>query len=186
MKLTLVLAGEMTSGKGTIAKYIVGKHNSGSYRFSTMLRDVAHRMYLEENRENLQKLSIMFRENFGQAMLSLVISKDLENDPHEIVVLDGARRLSDISNLKKAGNFKLVYVEATPEKRFERITARNENTDDAKKTFEEFKRDHNIEVERTILELKNHADHVVDNNGSLDELYKQIDAIIQSLKSKLL
>lgn len=186
MKLILALAGEMTSGKGTVAKYIVEKHNGAAYRFSTMLRDVAHRMYIEENRENLQKLSQIFRQNFGESKLSEVIAKDLANDPHEIVVLDGARRLSDLDRLRELENFRLVYVEASPENRFARINARGENTDDAGKTFEGFKKDHATEVERTILELKNHADYIVNNNGGLDELYEQIDDIIKSIRSSQL
>lgn len=182
MKIILGLAGEMASGKGTIAKYIVEKHKGSSYRFSTMLRDIAHRLYLDENRENLQKLPTVLRENFREDILSEVMSKDVENDPHEVIAIDGPRRLTDISNLKRLENFKLVYVEASPEKRFERITERDENTDDAKKTLEGFKKDHDSEAELQIRELKNNADYVIDNNGSFGNLYKQIDEIIKSLK----
>ena len=178
-KIILGLAGEIASGKGTIAKYICEKHGGSSHRFSTILRDIANRMYLEESRENLQKISTIFRENFFGDILSSVIAKDVENDEHEIIAIDGVRRLADIEYLKKLSEFKLVYIEADIEKRYERITARGENTDDTTKTFEEFKKDHEREAELQIKDLKNHADFIINNNGNLEELYKQVDEIIK-------
>lgn len=179
MAIILGLAGEIASGKGTVAKYIMEKYNGSSHRFSTMLRDVARRMYLEENRENLQKISTIFRENFFDDILSSVIAKDVKNDNHGVIAIDGVRRLADIAYLKKLEGFKLVYIEALLEKRYERITQRGENSDDNNKTLEEFKKDHEREAELQIRELKNHSNYVVDNNGSFDELYKQVDKIIE-------
>jgi len=178
-KIILGLAGEIASGKGTVAKYICEKHGGSSHRFSTMLRDVAKRMYLEENRENLQKISTIFREKFFDDILSAVITKDVENDPHEIIAIDGVRRLADIAYLQKLSGFKLVYIDADIEKRFKRITKRRENSDDNEKTLEEFKKDHEREAELQIRDLINKADFVVDNNGICKELYDQIDKIIK-------
>lgn len=180
MRIVVGLAGEIASGKGTTAKYIMEKFNGGTHRFSTALRDVAQRMYLEENRENLQKISTIFRENFFGDILSAVIAKDVQNDEHEIIAIDGVRRMADITYLKKIPGFKLAYIEADMEKRYERITKRGENTDDTSKTFEEFKKDHEREAEKQIRDLKDKADFVIDNNGSIEELYKQIDEIIKS------
>jgi dephospho-CoA kinase len=178
-KIVLGLAGEIASGKGTVAKYICEKHDGSSHRFSTMLRDVAKRMYLEENRENIQKISTIFRHNFSDDLMSKVIFHDVKNDEHNYITVDGVRRTPDIDYLKKLSGFKLIYIEADMEKRYERLTKRGENTDDGNKSFEEFKEDHKRETELRIRDLKNIADFVVDNNGSFDELYKQIDKIIK-------
>jgi len=177
-KIILGLAGEIASGKGTTAKYITEKYKGSTHRFSTVLRDVAKRVYLEENRENLQKLSTVFRENFFDDILSAVIAKDVENDEHEIIAIDGVRRMADISYLQKISGFKLVYIETDIKKCFERIIRRGENADDNEKTFEEFEKDHQREAERQILDLKDKADFVIDNNGSFEKLYRQIDNII--------
>jgi dephospho-CoA kinase len=177
-KIILGIAGEIASGKGTVAKYIRERYNGNAHRFSTVLRDVAKRMYLEENRENLQKISTIMRENFFDDILSSVIAKDVESDEHEIIAIDGVRRLADITYLQKIPSFKLVYIETDMEKRYERIILRGENTDDKTKTFEEFKKDHEREAELQIKDLKNQADFIVDNNGSFEELYQQVDEII--------
>jgi len=182
-KIILGISGEIASGKGTVAKYLVEKHGGSSHRFSTMLRDVAKRMYLEESRENLQKISTVFRENFDDNLLSMVIAKDVENDEHEIVAIDGVRRMADIAYLQKIPGFKLVYIDADMKKRFERIVSRGENSDDNSKTFEEFKKDHEREAELQIRDLKNQADFVVDNDGSFEELYRQVDNIINKCEN---
>ncbi|MDD3487597.1 MAG: AAA family ATPase [Candidatus Moranbacteria bacterium] len=182
MKIVLGLAGEIASGKGTVARYIIEKHQGNSHRFSTMLRDIAKRMHLEESRENLQKISTIFRQNFHDDILSEVIAGDVKEDGHKIISIDGVRRLADIAYLTKLPEFKLVYIDADMDKRYERIIKRGENSDDTQKTFEEFKRDHEKEAELQIRELKNQADFVVDNNGNFESLYGQIDQIIEKAK----
>jgi dephospho-CoA kinase len=179
MKLILGITGEIASGKGTVAKYICEKHGGNAHRFSTALRDVARRMYLPESRENLQKISTIFRGNFFDDILSAVIAKDVENDKCEIIAIDGVRRMADISYLKKLAGFKLIYIEAEIEKRYERITKRGENVDDNSKTFEDFEKDHKREAELQIRDLEKQSDFIVNNNGSFEGLYKQIDDIIK-------
>jgi len=178
-KIILGIAGELACGKGTAAKYIVDKYDGGTHRFSNMLRDVAHRMHLEESRENIQKISTFFRQNFGEDIMSKVIYQDVAVDSHSIIAVDGVRRLTDIKYLKTLPGFKLIYIEADIKKRYERITKRGENTDDLGKSFEEFKMDHQRETELQIKDLKNEANFVIDNNRTMKDLYKQIDEIIK-------
>lgn len=179
-KIILGLAGEIASGKGTVAKCITKKYKGNAHRFSTMLRDVAKRMHLEENRDNLQKISTMLREYFGGDILSKTIYFDVQNDKHKVIAIDGVRRPSDIEYLKKIAGFKLVYIEADMKKRYERIIKRGENADDTKKTFEEFQKDHKKEAELQIKKMRGKADAVVNNNGTLKDLYRQIDKIIKN------
>ncbi len=181
MKIILGLSGEIASGKGTVARHIEEKYKGASFRFSTALRDVARRMSLEENRENLQKISTIFRENFNDDILSVVICRDVEKDAHQIIAIDGVRRMADIKYLKGLEGFKLVYIEAGLDNRYHRIIKRKENSDDGQKTYEEFKADHKREAEQQIKDLKNYADFVIDNNGTFEELYRQVDEIISEM-----
>jgi len=183
-KKIIGLAGEIASGKGTVAEYIKNNYRGSLYRFSTILRDILDRLYLKQSRENMQKLSTAMRENYGQDLFSKVLNKDIKNDSAEIIVIDGIRRESDIKCLKKMDEFKLVYIEVDIKTRHRRITNREENSDDKNKSFEQFSKDHSGEAEAQIKGLKNIADEVIDNNGSLDELYKQVDEILK-LKDKI-
>ena len=178
-KLILGIAGEMGSGKGTIAKHVIQEHKGNSHRFSTILRDVLDRVYVEQSRENVSTMSTILRKNFGEDILAKAMYHDAEKDEHEIVVVDGVRRMADIAYLKELPHFKLIYVEAEMQNRYERIIKRAENVDDSAKTFEQFKKDHELETELQILDLKNYADYVVDNNRVFADLYTQIDEIIK-------
>ncbi len=174
-KLILGLAGEMGSGKGTVAKHIVEEHKGSSHRFSTILRDILDRAYLEQSRDNMQTLSTILRKNFGEDLLAKSIYHDTKNDEHDIVVVDGVRRMADILYLGEVPHFKLIYVDADIKNRYERIVKRGENADDGKKSFSEFEQANKDESESQIRELKNYANYIVDNI----ELYKQIENIIK-------
>lgn len=179
MKIILGLAGELASGKGAIAKYTAEKYDAKSWRFSTMLRDILDRLSLEQSRDNMQVLSTILRQNFGEELFACVMAEDVKKEAGEIIVIDGVRRLADIKYLKIIPQFKLAYLEADIQKRYERIVKRGENSDDAKKTFAEFQKEHEGEAELQIKDLKDHADFLIDNNGTYENLYLQVDKILR-------
>jgi dephospho-CoA kinase len=181
-KIILGLAGEIASGKGTVAKHIKEKYSGNSHRFSNMLRDILDRLYIEETRESMSTLSTTLRQNFGEDIMAKVMFYDVKNDESQTVAIDGVRRLADIKYLKELPEFKLVYIDTSMENRFERIHKRGENADDNSKTLEEFKKDHELETELQIKDLKNVADFVIDNNSVVEDLYGQIEKIIGELK----
>lgn len=178
-KIILGLASQIAAGKGTVTEYLVKKHKAGSYRFSTILRDILDRLYLEHSRENTSKLSTILRKNFSEDILAKAIYEDVKSDEREVIAVDGVRRLVDIVYFKKLPGFKLIYIDANIEKRYQRILSRRENVDDENKSFEQFKKDHKLETELQIADLKNHADFVINNNGNFENFYWQIDEIIE-------
>lgn len=178
-KLILGITGEMGSGKGTIAKHVNLEHKGSVHKFSTILRDVLDRLYLEQSRDNMQALSTIIRKTYGEDILAKGMYHDAQNDEHELVIVDGVRRMSDITFLKELPHFKLIYVDADIQNRYERIVKRGENPDDAKKTFAEFQKAHEDESEIQIRDLKNYANYIVNNDGVYADLYKQVDEIIK-------
>lgn len=182
-KIILGFAGEMACGKGTAAKYIEEKYQGKSHRFSTMLRDVLDRLHVGHNRESLQTLSRVLRENFGEDILAKVIAHDASHDQSEAIVIDGVRRLADIKYLKELSEFRLIYIEADIRKRYERIIKREENPDDQNKTFEAFEKENQAESELQIRDLRNRADFVIDNNGAMEALHHQVDEIIKKCEN---
>lgn len=175
--IILGLAGEMASGKGTVAQYLIGEKCASTYRFSTMLRDVLDRLHLEQSRENMQHLSTIIRKTYGEDTLARVMAEDVKRDKNNIVVVDGVRRMDDVKYLKELPEFKLVYIDVDLRTRYERIIERSENVDDQNKTFEEFIVQSKDESEIQIAGLREYADIVIDNNGDVDALYKKVDEI---------
>lgn len=177
-KLILGLAGEMGSGKGAMTKYLVEKHGANSHRFSNILRDILDRANIEQTRENITAISVALRNAFGEDVLAKAMCHDALEDDADIIVVDGVRRVDEISYLREIPFFKFIYIEAGIENRYARIINRDDNVGEKNKTLEEFKQAHDYETEKTIPGLKTHADFVIENNGTYEELYAQIDEII--------
>jgi len=177
-KKIIGIVGQIASGKGTAAEYLKETYGASTYRFSTMLRDILSRIYIEHSRENLQDLSYILRQQFGEETLAKTMAHDVINDESSLVVVEGIRRPGDVAHLTKLPNFTLTEIFADMETRLERIKKRGENTDDTTKTLEEFKRDHEKEAEQKITEIAAEAKTRIDNNGTLEDLHKQLDTLI--------
>ncbi len=177
-KLIIGIVGENAAGKTTATEYLKKKFNAVTFRFSDMLYDVLKRMYIEPNRGNLQLISTTLRQNFGDDIMSKVIAQDAKNSTSDIIITEGVRRPSDVPYLKELSNFVLIYIKADERVRFSRLANRGEKPDDATKTWEEFAKESLQESEQQILAIAQTANFTVDNNGTIENTYKQLDKMV--------
>lgn len=182
-KIVIGLTGQIACGKGVIKKFLISEYQASDYRFSTILRDVLIRLYVEQSRENIQKMSTLLRQTFGEDILANVMSQDIQNDDCHFIVIDGIRRLADIKHLKEIPGFFLVSVEASEELRHQRVVERNENPGDDKKTFADFLKDQSEESESEIPNTMAAADYVIQNDGSWDHLWNQIHDLVKKINA---
>lgn len=147
------------------------------------MRDVLKRINIEMTRYNLSAVSLCLRETFGEDLFAKVIANDANESDNKMVVIDGVRRLADIVHLSKLDGFYLISIEAAPELRHKRLVARGENVGESEKTFEQFLADHQTETELTIPEVMAKADFVIDNNNDFNDLYNQIDKILEKIQN---
>ena len=183
-KIILGFVGQIASGKDVSKKYLAEKYGAQSCRFSSILRDVLTRIGVEIKRENLQKVSTVLRQNFGEDLLANAIAKDAAGLNSDIVIVDGVRRMTDIVHLNALPHFFLVKIEADPKLRYERMKSRNENVGDDKKSYEDFLKDQDVEADKEIPMVMQTAKYALNNDGSLDDLYKQLDKLIAELQAK--
>ncbi len=181
-KLIIGLVGEISSGKGAVNKYLEKKYKARTFRFSTILRDVLDRIYFLNSRQNMQLLSTVLRQNFGENVLSKVMTKDVKKTEENIIAVDGIRRQADIEYLRKIKGFILVQIQVDSKIRYQRMIDRNENKGDTSKSYEKFLADSKEEADADIPEVMKTADYSLNNNGTISDLHKQIDKIIKSLK----
>lgn len=182
-KLIIALLGPIASGKGVTEEYICRKYKATSFKFSSPLRSVLNTLNIEASRENLQNLSLDLRNRFGKDLLAKVIASSASLADSEIVVIDGARRLADISSLLKLPEFKLISIKANSKIRYNRVCARNENSGDKTKTLTQFKSDEKRESERDILKLSEISHYEIINESDIGSLYRQIDNIFAKIKT---
>ncbi|PKM91669.1 hypothetical protein CVU82_00460 [Candidatus Falkowbacteria bacterium HGW-Falkowbacteria-1] len=183
-KIIIGLVGQIACGKGVMKKYLIKKNYASDYRFSTILRDVLNRLGVEINRNSLQKVSTILRQNFGEDLLAKAIAKDAKNDNSHFIVIDGIRRMADVKYLKELPEFKLISIVADKEIRYKRVLDRNENAGDDKKTIEEFEQEEMAETEEEIPTVMKNADYEIINNSTWDKLHGQIDDIVEKIKNE--
>jgi len=184
-KIIIGLTGKIACGKGVTKQYILSKYGdrAADYRFSTILRDILKRLNVETGRENLQKVSLALRTEFGDDLLAKAIAKDIEEDKHEIVVIDGIRRLNDIKYLRKIHGFILIRIVAEEKLRFMRVVFRNENAGDNEKTFDDFLNDEKAEAEAEIPRVMAKAEMEIYNEDTMVELEKNIDKVLAKIRT---
>ncbi len=180
-KIILGFVGPIASGKGTACLYLKNKHGAEIFRFSTILRDVLDRFYIEHSRDNLQTMSSALRKIFGEDLMAKTIANDVKNSGSAIIVVDGVRRMADIKFLEQIPGFYLVEINADQKIRFERIIKRSENSDDAKKTFAELQKDEQQECELQIKDTAQAARFHINNDGVIEELYRQLEDILKQV-----
>ncbi len=138
-------------------------------------------MHLPAERQNMQQLSSALRTYFSEDLLSKVLTEDVKLADAPVIITEGIRRPSDIAYLKDLEGFVLIALKTDERMRFERLTKRSENPDDRGKTWETFQKDNNAEAEQKIKDIAAMANYTIENNGDLDDLYRQIDKIVESL-----
>ncbi len=182
-KIIFGVTGEMASGKGVVAKYLSEKYGARTYKYSSLLRELLDTADIEKSRKNLSILGTKIREMFGRYAMTDVLIWRVLNSEEKIIVVEGIRHKDEVEAWKRLKNFVLVAVEADPKIRYERLTVRNENSGDAEKTFEEFKRDSEMGTEEQIIETIAAADEKISNNATLENFLSQIDKLAEKYKN---
>lgn len=181
-KAVIGIVGEIAAGKGVAAKYLQGRYGAAIFKFSTSMRDVAARLYLEPTRQNIQAVSTALRSAFGDDIFAKVMAKDVAASDSDLIITDGIRRPSDIVELAKLPYFHLIAIVADEKIRFERVKARNENEGDAEKTWEQFLKDAQAEPELRIRDIAAKAELTITNEGTIEGLQRQIDGIMTKIR----
>jgi dephospho-CoA kinase len=180
MSQVLGLVGRIGSGKTAVSEYLQDKYGAKEHRFSQILMDILDRLNLPHERANLQKLGKSLRAELGEDVIVNAFKHDLEKDQSEMLIVDGIRYENEVEMLKEKNGI-LIFVTTSPEVRYERAVKRGEKGE-ATITFEQFLENEKAETEKHIEKIKDSADYIIDNSGTLDELYKKVDEIIETLK----
>ncbi len=133
---------------------------------------------MEVTRSNMQELSSVLRQAYGQDLLSGVAKRAIDASHRRVVVIDGARRVSDLEGIASDENFRLLYIDADLRTRYERVVRRAQNRGDSEKSFEDFCNEENGEAESATKNLKENAHTVIHNDSGEAEFYAAIDAFV--------
>jgi dephospho-CoA kinase len=181
MSQIIGLVGTPGSGKSAVTDYIIQNYGGEHFRFSDYLAHVLQKMNLQKTRENMIKLSVILRKEFGEDLFSHAVACDAVRSEAPLVLVDGIRRPGDLTAFRPLPEFKLIAVNADPKIRFERMKHRGEKVDENNMTWEEFEATEKAPTEITIPETMTFANYVIMNDGSVEELHTRIDEIMKEI-----
>ena len=180
------LTGKNASGKGEAANYLKTK-GFIYYSLSGIIREEATKRNLEHSRDNLINLGNELRKKFGSDYLAKQTNKKIkqESRKNNNFVIDSIRSPYEAKELMKNKDFVLVGIDAPIELRFKRLLERNRIGD--AKTLEYFKLQEQREnlksdVNQQLDKTFKMSQKIILNDGSLKELHKKIDKLLENLK----
>jgi dephospho-CoA kinase len=148
-------------------------------RFSDGLTSALKVFFDDIKREDQQWLSSALRERFGQDILVKALIKKVNSIDKGIIILNGVRRPDDFRGLGEIGG-KLIYITADIKNRWERVILRKEKADDDV-PFEKFVELGKAEAEQLIGTIGKEAEFKINNDGTKQELFSQIENIIEAI-----
>lgn len=182
MVMIIGLMGRIGSGKGTVADIIIRDYGFKSITMGDLAREETINQGLKPTRENTTKVSTELLSSDPAYFINKAINK-LRASNHDDWLIDGIRQPIDVAKFKEAfPNIKFIRVDVDPRIRFERMKRRARPG--FPETFEEFQKHEGLENQRfNLSETLSNADYVISNNGSFDELEKQVHSLMAKLSS---
>ena len=183
----LGVGGTDGSGKDTVVKLITEDLGWQYISVSDILRDELNKRGIELSRKNLRHLSAEWRRNHG---LGVLVDKAVAefNKKHPGLVIASLRNYGEADEIHKLGG-KVIWIDADPKVRYERIISRQRGTED-QVSFEEFLAEEQEQMEHykgdpntlNLSGVKERADIFIKNNtNDVADLKKSTQKALQGI-----
>ena len=171
--------GLIGSGKDTVAEYLEEKYGFYHVSYGTIVRELSKQLGRTLERDDLIKKQREYVQRYGQNYFGRLAVQKIRDSNEQFCVLSGIRRPQDIEEPRKAfgEDFLLVFIDASPRIRFERMHARMREGDP--ETLEEFLRQEEEEKKAFGFDqVMRYVKFKIKNEGSLEELHRNVDIFL--------
>lgn len=171
------ITGTLGAGKGTVVDYLVNNLGFKHYSVRSYLIDKIKKNRLPVNRDTMTEEANKLRASHSSAYIIEQLYKKAVEDCGNAII-ESIRTPGEVDFLKKQGEFYLIAVDADPKIRYDRITLRATETDNI--SFDTFMSNEKREFTTSDPNKQNlnrcieMADLVIQNNGDITELHKQL------------
>lgn len=178
------ITGTDGAGKGTAVEYLVTEAGFTHYSARDFILAEINRLGLPTDRNQMRLTANELREKFGNEVVVKLAYERAVAEKKDRVVIESIRALAEAKYLKDRGGI-LLAVDADPEIRFARVQSRRSETDQV--SFEQFIANEELEKndpnphgmqKSAVMAL---ADYTIINNGSVTELYTQVEDFLTKL-----
>jgi dephospho-CoA kinase len=177
-------------GKDACSRYIVRKYGAKEITMSSYMSRAVNFFQLPTSRSNLVWLITKLRSRFGKGILARAVIREIQEDGFSIYILNGVRIMREIEILRETfgRKFVLVDIACSDKIRFDRVKKREKrlkvSKDNVNMALADFvKQERHIVTEIEIPTIEKKADYLIENNGSMEELHKNLDELIKKCKS---
>jgi dephospho-CoA kinase len=181
--LIIGITGTSGAGKGTVTEYLMKEKGFVHFSARAFIVEEVEKRGLPVDRDSMTVVANDLRKSNGASyVIEQLLSRAQEFGVD--AVIESVRVVGEVELLHKAGAI-LLSVDADQKVRYARITARQNESDHV--SFEKFVEQENTEMhssdptKQSIRDVMNRADVTIQNNGSVKELYTQIE---KALKEK--
>jgi dephospho-CoA kinase len=174
------ITGTLGAGKGTVVEYLVREKGFFHYSVREYLTEEIKRRGLPVNRDSMTSVANDLRWQFGPSFVTDQLYIKASQMGHDCII-ESIRTPGEISSLREKGDFLLLAVDADPRVRYERIFARNSETD--RISFETFLANEAREMttddpgKQNLRACIAQADHRLNNDGTPEELFRQVEKV---------
>lgn len=178
------ITGTLWSGKWTIVDYLIKKYWFQYFSVRVFLIKEVEKRWLPLNRDSMALVANDLRASFGPSYIVEQLYEEAKLT-WKNTIIESIRAVGEVEALQKKWDFLLYAIDADIKIRYQRILLRSSETDNV--SFEEFVANEEREMQNTDPNKQNislcmkMADHLFDNNGSLDDLYHQIDTVVSHI-----
>jgi len=178
------ITGTLGAGKGTVVEYLIEKYGFAHYSAREFISQEIVGRGLPVNRDTMTEVSndMRAKNNPGYIIEQLALQA---KHTGKNAVIESVRTVGEIDLLKKNKSFHLFAVDADQKVRYERITERKSHTDNV--SFEKFIEDEEREMnsedpnKQNIAACIQRADYLFLNNGTKEDLQKQVDTVVKEI-----
>jgi len=176
----LVTTGMPGCGKEEFLKCCMAR-GAKVIRMGDLVRERAKEFGIDHSDKNLGDLANEERQRFGMDIWAKRVIPLVGGD---IVAIDGTRGPDEIRAFRHAfgADLQVVGIHASPKTRFERLKARARA--DSPAVLSEFDKRDRRELDWGLGDAIALADHMVINEGSLEELRVQVDSLLDRILPK--
>lgn len=184
------ITGTLGAGKGTVAEYLTKKHHFTYLSVRNFLAGEVRRRGLMVNRDTITQVANELRAAHGPGwVVEQILTQALDQAKtfrQKNVVIESIRSVGEAQMLKTKEAV-LWGVDADVKERYRRIVGRASETDQV--SFEKFLEDEKREWDNSDPSKQNlkaviaMADVVLQNNGTQDELFAQVEAALTNINT---